>query len=438
MLVKARSLGTQLIVSLGLLVSLFALAQGVSSYRLALIGVNALLDDRLSNVAGRVRDVYEAAIPRDSTGSGNAEDLVVLVWTGHRDTPTRTTDNAVVFDRDTPAGFSDQRANGEAFRVYTLVAYNEVIQIAQRMSVRERAAEKSAVRALLPMLVLIPAVWVTVFLCVRRAFGVLDRLGRRVQAIDSTHLVPLPAEGLPVELEPFVSSINRMIERLDASLQLEHDFIADAAHELRTPLTALKLQADNLRGDIAPGNRERFHALHRGIERTSALVSQLLQLARADAHLAVAAPSDVDVTALVTSVVAELLPIATQRRIDIGAEELMAAHVRATEADLRAVVKNLVGNALRYTPEGGAVDLRVQAGAGTVRVEVRDTGPGIPEDLLPRVFDRFFRVSQSVEGSGLGLAIVRAIVLGYGGTVALRNRTDGQSGLIAEVSLPSA
>lgn len=436
MFAKARSLSTQLIVSLGVLLSIFGTVQGFTSYHLALVGVNALLDNRLSNVAARIRDVFEAAIPHQSAGSGNADDIVVLVWTAEHKTPVRTTDSSVVFNHDAPTGFSDQIVNREAWRVYTLQTYNEVIQVAQRVRVRERMAEASAARSLTPILVLIPAVWIAVYFCVRRAFGVLDRLGRRVQAIDSSHLEALPAAGLPVELEPFVSSINRMIERLNESMRLERDFISDAAHELRTPLTALKLQADNLQEDIAPRNRERFQALRHGIERTSSLVSQLLQLARADAQISITAPSALDVTEVVSSVVSELLPIATQKRIDIGGEELMCARICATESDLRAVVKNLVGNALRYTPEGGAVDLRVHAGEGVARVEVTDTGPGIPEELLPRVFDRFFRVSQSVEGSGLGLAIVRAIVMRYGGSVTLKNRDDGVSGLCAVATFP--
>jgi two-component system, OmpR family, sensor kinase len=436
MLGKTRSLSTQLIVSLGVLLSVFGTVQGVGSYHLALVGVNALLDARLSNVAVRIRDVYEAAIPRRSPGVPNTDDIVVLVWTAEHKSPARTTDSAVVFDRSANGGFSNQTVNNEEWRVYTMVAYNEVIQVAQRMEVRERMAEASAVRALMPLFVLLPAVWIAVYICVHRAFGVLNRLGRRVQAIDSAHLAPLPGEGLPVELQPFVSSINRMIERLDESMRLERDFISDAAHELRTPLTALKLQADNLQGDIAPKNRERFQALRHGIERTSTLVSQLLQLARADAQIPSSAPTALEVTDVVASVVSELLPIATQKRIDIGADELMPAQVCATESDLRAVVKNLVGNALRYTPEGGAVDLRVRAGEGMASIEVTDTGPGIPEDLLPRVFDRFFRVSQSAEGSGLGLAIVRAIVSRYGGAVTLANRTDGVSGLHAAVTFP--
>ncbi len=437
MSIKSQSLGTQLIVSLGVLLSIFAIVQAITSYDLARVGVNAVLDSRLSNVAERVRDVFEEAIPHRSQSSQNADDIVVLVWEpGHR-APVRTTDSAVVFDRSAEPGFSDQKVNRESWRVYTLIAPdNDVIQVAQRNSVRKRMAEASAVKGLLPILVLIPAVWIAVYVCVRRAFGVLNRLGKRVQEIDSASLVPLPASGLPVELLPFVNSINRMIERLGESMQLEREFISDAAHELRTPLTALRLQADNLQGDIAPCNQERFQVLRQIIDRTSVLVSQLLQLARADSQLVERAVGDIEVTGVVTAIVADLLPIARAKRIDIGADELSEAYTRMREPDLRVIVKNLVDNALRYTPEGGSVDLRVHAGDGQVSIEVRDTGPGIPEALLPRVFDRFFRVSQSIEGSGLGLAIVQAIVLRHDGEIVLRNRSDGCSGLQAVVTFP--
>ncbi|WP_321910070.1 sensor histidine kinase [Paraburkholderia sp. J11-2] len=436
---KARSLGTQLVLSLGIVLSIFTITQAISSYDLARVGVNAVLDSRLSNVAQRVRDMFEDAIPRHSAGSLNADDIVVLVWEPGLERPARTTDSAVIFDRDAAPGFSDQFVNREAWRVYTLVAPdNDVVQVAQRISVRQRMAEASAFRGLLPVFILIPAVWLAVYVCVRRSFRVLKRLGQQARAIDSAHLVPLSARGLPVELIPFVCSINRMIRRLDASMKLERDFIADAAHELRTPLTALKLQADNLEGDIAPSSEERFRALRQTIDRTSQLVAQLLQLARADSQVVETATDEPEVTHVVTSVVADLLPIARAKGIDIGAGKLSAAKVRIPESDLRALVKNLVDNALRYTPEGGSVDLRVFAVHGRAHIEVTDTGPGIPDALLTRVFDRFFRCNHGVEGSGLGLAIVRAIVQRHGGTISLHNRRDGQNGLRAVVTFALA
>jgi two-component system OmpR family sensor kinase len=271
---------------------------------------------------------------------------------------------------------------------------------------------------------------------VQRSLRELNRLGSEVQAIDAGHLQPLPTVGVPAELNPFILSINRMIERLAQSIDTERKFIDDAAHELRTPLTALQLQADNLQRDIAPGNQERFRELRAGIARSGSLITQLLRLARADAPLNGGALARVDVAAVVRSAVAEVLPIALQRGLDIGAEEMVSAHVRAIEADIGIAVRNLIGNAVRYTPDGGTIDLRMRLVDRMVCVEVIDTGPGIDEALLPRVFDRFFRANSAIEGSGLGLSIVKAIAVRYGGSVALKNRDDGPKGIVAGICFP--
>jgi two-component system OmpR family sensor kinase len=275
-----------------------------------------------------------------------------------------------------------------------------------------------------------------VVLVVRRSLYQLNRLGSEVQAIDAGHLKPLQTVGVPTEIEPFILSINRMIERLAQSIDAERKFIADAAHELRTPLTALQLQADNLQRDIVPGNQERFRELRSGIARSGSLITQLLRLARADAPVNGTAVARVDLAAVVTAAVADVLPIALQRGIDIGAEKMVSAHVRAVEADVGMAVRNLVGNAVRYTPDGGTIDLHMRLHDRMVCVEVIDTGPGIAEELLPRVFDRFFRANPDIEGSGLGLSIVKAIVARYDGTVTLRNRVDGPSGIVAAVCFP--
>jgi two-component system OmpR family sensor kinase len=227
-----------------------------------------------------------------------------------------------------------------------------------------------------------------------------------------------------------------MIERLAKSMEAERKFISDAAHELRTPLTALQLQADNLQRDIVSGNQERFQELRRGIARAGALIAQLLRLARADASLQREAITRVDVSQVVVEAVAEVLPIAMQRNIDIGAEEMATAYVKAIEADICIAVRNLVSNAIRYTPDGGKVDLRTELRNNMVWIEVIDSGPGIAPDLLPRVFDRFFRANTQIEGSGLGLAIVEAITAKYGGSASLRNRDDGHSGIVASIGFP--
>ena len=285
---------------------------------------------------------------------------------------------------------------------------------------------------------LLPLVLGAVLLIVRMSLRKMKQLGEEVQGIDASHLKPLPSAGVPTELLPFIDSINRMIERLAQSIEAERKFIADAAHELRTPLTALQLQADNLQPHIVPGNQERFNELRSGIGRSSALIAQLLRLARADAPLSGGTIEPTDVSRIVVESVSDVLPIAASRGIDIGAEEMVAAKVAAPGADVSVAVKNLVSNAVRYTPNGGTIDLGMRTEGNMMWVEVTDTGPGIPQELLPRVFDRFFRANLDVEGTGLGLSIVKSITQKYGGDAVIRNRSDGRSGVVAAVSFPLA
>jgi two-component system OmpR family sensor kinase len=432
-----KSLRNQLVVALGLLVSMVGVLQGLSSYQLCRNGMSALLDLRMEQVAARMREGFAEGIPPiPARGSQDARDIVLTIWKTGTDEPFRSTEPSLALPRAAPHGFSETTVNSEPWRIYTIQDSPTTIQVAQRLSVRHELEEAAATKTLWPLVVLLPLVWIAVVLVVRRSLFQLNLLGREVQKIDAAHLKPLPTVGVPAEIEPFIMSINRMIERLAQSIDAERKFIDDAAHELRTPLTALQLQADNLQRDIVPGNQERFRELRSGIARSGSLITQLLRLARADAPVNGNALTRVDLAAVVTAAVADVLPIALQRGLDIGAEEMVSAHVRAVEADIGIAVRNLVGNAVRYTPDGGTIDLHMRLHDRMVRVEVIDTGPGIAQELLPRVFDRFFRANAQIEGSGLGLSIVKAIVARYDGTVSLRNRDDGIAGIVAAVCFP--
>ena len=434
-----KSLQNQLILALCALVCIVGVIQGVSVYQLSKDGASAILDLRLEQVANRMHGGFADAIPAAPTrGSQPERDIVITVWRDGGAEPFRSTEPSLPWPRDAAPGFDSTLVSGEQWRIYTLREPGRVIQVAQRSSVRHELAEQTALNTLWPIVVLVPLVCVAVVLVVSRSMLEVNRLGAQVQTIDVGCLQLLPTRGVPIELLPFIGSINRMIERLARSIEQERKFISDAAHELRTPLTALQLQADNLQRDIVPGNQERFQALRSGITRSGNLISQLLRLARADASLQSDALTRVDVVAVVVAAVAEVFPIATARGIDIGAEEMAGAPVQAVEADVAVAVRNLVSNAIRYTPDGGKVDLRVGVRGRMVWVEVADTGPGIAEELLPRVFDRFFRANTQIEGSGLGLSIVKAIASKYGGAANLRNRDDGQSGIVASVGFPLA
>ena len=434
-----KSLRNQLVFALCVLVSIVGVVQGVSSYQLSKAGMSALLDLRLEQVASRMRGGFADSLPAiPARGSQPERDIVITVWKDDQATPYRSTEPSLALPHEAPAGFVTTAVSGEEWRIYTLREPSMVIQVAQRSAVRHELAEESAVNTLWPMIVLVPLVWIAVLLVVRRSLRKLNRLGAQVQGIDVSNFHQLSTSGVPIEIRPFIDSINLMIDRLAQSIESERKFISDAAHELRTPLTALQLQADNLQPHIAPGNQERFCELRGGITRSGNLIAQLLRLARADAALQADTLTRVDVSAVVVDAVAEVLPIAMKRGIDIGADEMASAFVRAVEADVGIAVRNLVSNAIRYTPDGGKVDLSVQIRDGMVWIDVTDTGPGIAEELLPRVFDRFFRANTQIEGSGLGLSIVEAIASKCGGAVNLRNRRDGQSGIVASIGFPSA
>jgi two-component system OmpR family sensor kinase len=434
-----KSLRNQLVLALCVLVSIVGVVQGVSSYQLSKAGMSALLDLRLEQVAGRMRGGFADSLPAiPARGSQPERDIVITVWRDDQATPYRSTEPSLALPREAPAGFVTTAVGGDEWRIYTLREPSMVIQVAQRSAVRHELAQDRAVNTLWPMIVLVPLVWIAVLLVVRGSLRKLNRLGAQVQGIDVSHFQQLSTSGVPIEIRPFIDSINLMIDRLAQSIESERKFISDAAHELRTPLTALQLQADNLQPHIAPGNQERFCELRSGITRSGGLIAQLLRLARADAALQADTLTRVDVPAVVVDAVAEVLPIAMKRGIDIGADEMASAFVRAVEADVSIAVRNLVSNAIRYTPDGGKVDLSVQIRDDRVWIDVTDTGPGIAEELLPRVFDRFFRANTQIEGSGLGLSIVKAIASKYGGAASLRNRRDGPSGIVASIGFPSA
>ena len=232
-------------------------------------------------------------------------------------------------------------------------------------------------------------------------------------------------------------------QRLRAALGRERAFMADAAHELRTPLTALHLQAGML--TRASGDAEREAAMAgvaAGVHRVIHLVEQLLSLARQEPR-AQSVPLPVRLDDAAREVVAELVPLADAGGVDLGICAAQPASVTGDAEGLRTLLRNLVDNAVRYTPAGGRVDVSIEAGAGAgsiaargARLLVADNGPGIPATERERVFDRFYRrPGAPAPGSGLGLAIVQTIAAAHGATVALSDGPGGK-GLVVTVEFP--
>jgi two-component system OmpR family sensor kinase len=221
-------------------------------------------------------------------------------------------------------------------------------------------------------------------------------------------------------------------------MDIQRRFVADAAHELRSPLTALSLQAERLAdAEMSETARERLATLRRGIERGRALMDQLLTLARAQSTVATLS-NQVSVQQVFRRALESLIPLAEAKNIDIGVESELDPMVLTDETGLVTIVKNLLDNAIRYTPSGGRIDLAVDVTDHHVILQVRDTGAGIPAEEQSRVFDPFYRAPGSDEkGSGLGLAIVQAIADRIGADVSVGYAAEqSKIGLCVNVKIP--
>lgn len=325
-------------------------------------------------------------------------------------------------------GFDVQRLDGRPWRIFVLELPERGVRIqtAQMLEVRRELAGAITGNLFLPLLGLLPVLALLIWGGVSVGLLPLARLGVELGRRSPSHLEPLATEPMPMELQPVVQALNGLLARLEQALRLERQFTADAAHELRTPLAALKTQAQvALRASTVEGQRLGLEQVLVGVDRMTHLVEQLLFLARLD-PAGQPARVRVGLRPLVISVLAELGPMAVHKGVELGLEEGVSPSVWGELALLRVVVRNLVDNAIRYTPSGGAVSVQLLVSAEEVLLEVEDTGPGIPLEERERVLDRFYRVLGSgVEGSGLGLAIVSRIVGLLGAKLEL---LEGRSG----------
>jgi two-component system OmpR family sensor kinase len=363
----------------------------------------------------------------DSQGRGYFETLM----------PSLPADTPRTYDE----GFSAVDTREGAWRIFTHVTSEGIVQVGQADAARDAMARELALRILAPMLVLIPLLLLLVAWALRRGLVPLVRVSALVGGRDVSRLDPLPAGNVPRELSPLVEQINGLLKRLAASVGAQRRFLADAAHELRSPISAVALQAQlATRAQSGPARERALEELITGTERTRRLVQQLLDFARLEPGLPTAPFLLVDMTRVVREAVASHAPKADEAGVDLGAETPGSAFVLGVEAELHSLVANLLDNALRYAPRGSLVTARVASVGDTVEVSIVDAGPGIPPDERERVFERFHRLpADKTPGSGLGLAIARSIVEHHAGAIWLEDARPGRSppGLAAKFALPA-
>lgn len=326
-------------------------------------------------------------------------------------------------------GYADVHEAGLGWRVLVNEGQTLRVEVAQSLAIREELARHVATHLAFPILLVLPLLGGLIYLLVGRALRPLDALAATMSSRTAAHLAPVEGNGLPRELLPLVAALNSLLTRLDHALDSERRFTADAAHELRTPLAAIQVQVQVALATQTRAGRD--HALQQvlaGSRRATRLVEQLLRLARLDPLASLPSTQPVSLAALAREVIEELTPEAW--RIEL--EGRLDATVDGDRDLLRVALRNLLDNALRYSPQDSRVVLRLAGTSATPRLQVDDQGPGVPADELPRLTERFYRGGESTrEGSGLGLAIVARIAQLHGACLHLENR--GERGLRAEL-----
>jgi two-component system OmpR family sensor kinase len=420
-------------------ITIAALAQASIAYRTALRDADQIFDYHMQQMALSLRSNTPLSASAQGPGyadpdSGN-DDLVLQVWSPdgvqvfHSVSRARLPQRAVL-------GFSNVRANGTTYRVFSIQTNNQTVQVAQDLSVRSNMARNLALRTLGPIAVMMPILMLVVWWVVSGSLEPVDRVRSQVASRQADDLSPVSENGLPDEVQPLVGELNLLFGRVRTAFDAQQDFVAHAAHELRTPLAALRLQAQSLdRADNPEARKVAVARLTAGIDRATRLVEQLLVLARQEASAAGgAAPHPVDLAGLARRAVADLAAVAQARGVDLGLQEAEPATVQGQPDALNILLRNLVDNAVKYTPAGGTVDVAVRNVAGGVVLSVEDSGPGIAPEERERVFDRFYRIAGSeAAGSGLGLAIIKSIAERHGARLAL-GQSERLGGLAATVT----
>lgn len=337
--------------------------------------------------------------------------------------------------------------NGQDLRIaYTYIADGNMprerwvmVEVAETTEKRTQLANKIVASVILPQFVIIPLAVMLVWFGLSRGLRPLTRLRKTIEAREPADLSPIATRRVPEELEPLVEAFNEMLERMKKNVEAQQRFVADAAHQMRTPLTGLKTQAQFAIRETDPeALRHALRQIATGVDRAARMVNQLLTLARTEgSEHAQQNHEPLDLSRLVREVVEDWVMQAINQGIDLGFETSGSALVNGNAVLLCELAKNLIDNAIRYTPSGGSVTCRVTASEMVCLLEVEDDGIGITEEQAELVFERFYRVDDATtEGSGLGLAIVQEIASQHAASATLRPNPQGR-GAIARVVFPA-
>lgn len=446
------SLHRRLLVSLMGAVCVLWLVFGGVAYRVARAEAGEMLDGQLAQTAHLIMAQihYAQAAARGPHGlikliNGNdahpyEQSLEFQVW----DTQGRLwlhSDNAPTTPIAHRDGYADIRHAGQVWRMLALWSpeHRFQVQVAEPVKDREDVAFDVASHSVLPMFLALPLLAGLIYLAVRQSLRPLDDVALSVAARSSNNLDPVEAEVTPREVRPLIVALNSLLARLSSALDLERRFTADAAHELRTPLAAIKLQAQVCQA--APDETMRAHALAQvtfSVDRASRLIEQLLRLARLDPLYGVAEDVPFDLGRLARDAVEEMRPAAEEKNLHLDfTPPERPVRLRGDPEMLRLATRNLLENAIRYTPRDGRVGVGIENQGAAIRLWVRDSGPGALAEDLSHLTERFYRGRNvAAGGSGLGLPIVKRVAELNDARLSLRNLPGGGLEAVLEWAHP--
>jgi two-component system sensor histidine kinase TctE len=304
-----------------------------------------------------------------------------------------------------------------------------LVQVAEPLDKRSQLATEIARGVMLSQFAMLPLAVVLVWFALTRGLRPLDQLQRAIRRRAAGDLSPIDERAAPEEVSPLVGAINDLLARLGASIAAQKHFLADAAHQLKTPLAGLRTQAELAQREVEAGDakavKRSLTQIARSSQRTAHMVNQLLTMASAEDRGEARRTQTFNLAALATEVVQDAVPRALAKGLDIGyegpdAKSAGAPRLSGEPVLVREAMRNLLDNAVQYTPGGGTITLRLLVDGRTAVLQVEDNGPGIPEAERELVFQPFYRaLGTEVDGSGLGLAIVREVAERHGGSVAI-------------------
>ncbi|WP_299183356.1 ATP-binding protein [uncultured Neptuniibacter sp.] len=368
----------------------------------------------------------------DSSGHKYEKKLAFQVW-NRKGVPLLGSDaSGSVMTFTAEEGFLTENINQQAWRTFTL--YSEKlaiwIKVGQLVEIRDEVTEEVATVYSTVPLIMLPIIIILITLIVRRGLAPLESISREISARSTENLTPLKMSSIPAELRQVVDSVNHLLISLDRALERQKRFTSNAAHELRTPLAAIKVHAQNIYPEDERLKRVQSHIIQ-GIDKLTNLFNQLITLSRTETNHYASQQSEVAWEGLVASLKDNALnQMLSTKAIQLHVDFSAAPVVRSNPDALAIILRNLMDNALKYTPEGGQVWVRSLQSETDVVLELEDNGPGLSDNQRQLAFERFYRASnQTIEGCGLGLSIVYQLCEQFGYQVQLAAAKPDGTGL---------